>query len=947
MSKITYNTIPDFGNPKKPERRKRIETMMAWIGMTDVKDLEPGDRQRFLDIIDGKINKKSRLEEILVLNKAAQEIEEPEEEEEKFWYRMGDPSDYSEFTFDPTGEGGPPMMTGGRGSGFASGQYAFGDPGEGRVKVPVPKNPLRIGGGLRPNKAVYGFQDDAISMMRFAEAYDRLGEINRFDRHGHAGTTLGTLTFSMSAHAPQHVGRYSQTAEKHVEQAIKDWSMHKQVHPMNILLSRWGYDGVEWVGTADWAAKSGTFGNVTFPQIDEEGRVEGLEALSRKYMRRKAGEEEDYIIGLITKPSEYEQLLLKHDIIPYRDSETGSSFVNQGAHSAVFRVIYNDTPAVAKITSDQTEPEIFMSKEYQNIRPEFKKHLPQVYEVIEDKDSFKYIVVLEELVPITEDIQEVWLGSSERYQNMRFDPEITFSAIKKSIEHANDYTKRKLSLESIPLDQGQKARLALNVFKVMEQTKNFQPFHMFAIFNNNVKKILEGRYEDDQEGYDIVTTFAGQASRYLENLLETTGFPEWAGSGVGAEQLEETRWSETPETKGVMKSLQKLRELGIEWGDLHEDNVMLRPSTGDLVISDFSLFSKINKVAEHLTYRQPFFRQNYDYEGDFVERLKKRLKALNKKKKKAKKTSKAFMTKKKRRFEMLEGIITDPFYDIRNNTMVVSKGDTEASGKPVKLIQQKLMELGYDLPEYGADGSFGEETDVAIRKFQADNGLVQDGIVGINTIAKLAPELATPGQPPATLPGQPEVEGELIYKGRDIAPLAAQVGISPLFMEAVLRVESAGKSNAIRFEPHLFNRKMDARGGQDRVPMTLEGGRVYSTRASETNEKAFWHAFGIDPRAAVESTSWGSGQVMGKHLLNVIPDPGRAVKAFFEEPQGMSDQLMAAWFRDNPGAVTAANNLDFAGFAKIYNGPLYWQGKYDQKIQSAYEKAKRKNPAFV
>lgn len=61
MSKITYDKIPDFGNPKKSERRKRIETMMAWVGMTDVKDLEPEDRQRFLDIIDGKIkNKKAQ-----------------------------------------------------------------------------------------------------------------------------------------------------------------------------------------------------------------------------------------------------------------------------------------------------------------------------------------------------------------------------------------------------------------------------------------------------------------------------------------------------------------------------------------------------------------------------------------------------------------------------------------------------------------------------------------------------------------------------------------------------------------------------------------------------------------------------------------------------------------------------------------------------------------------
>lgn len=57
-SKITHNTIPDFGNPNKTERQKKIDTMMAWVGMTDVNDLEPHDRQRFLDAIDG-VNSKA------------------------------------------------------------------------------------------------------------------------------------------------------------------------------------------------------------------------------------------------------------------------------------------------------------------------------------------------------------------------------------------------------------------------------------------------------------------------------------------------------------------------------------------------------------------------------------------------------------------------------------------------------------------------------------------------------------------------------------------------------------------------------------------------------------------------------------------------------------------------------------------------------------------------
>lgn len=56
MSKITHNTIPDFGNPSKTEEQKKEDTMMAWVGMTSVDDLEPADRQNFKDAIKGKSN---------------------------------------------------------------------------------------------------------------------------------------------------------------------------------------------------------------------------------------------------------------------------------------------------------------------------------------------------------------------------------------------------------------------------------------------------------------------------------------------------------------------------------------------------------------------------------------------------------------------------------------------------------------------------------------------------------------------------------------------------------------------------------------------------------------------------------------------------------------------------------------------------------------------------
>ena len=58
-------------------------------------------------------------------------------------------------------------------------------------------------------------------------------------------------------------------------------------------------------------------------------------------------------------------------------------------------------------------------------------------------------------------------------------------------------------------------------------------------------------------------------------------------------------------------------------------------------------------------------------------------------------------------------------------------------GNITKLLQEKLISLGYDLGKYGADGDFGTSTYNAILKFQKDNGLTSDGVVGQNTWRKL------------------------------------------------------------------------------------------------------------------------------------------------------------------------------------------------------------------
>ena len=53
-----------------------------------------------------------------------------------------------------------------------------------------------------------------------------------------------------------------------------------------------------------------------------------------------------------------------------------------------------------------------------------------------------------------------------------------------------------------------------------------------------------------------------------------------------------------------------------------------------------------------------------------------------------------------------------------------------AKGEYVTLMQTKLIQQGYSLEPYGADGSFGNTTLKALKAFQTDHGLAADGVCG-------------------------------------------------------------------------------------------------------------------------------------------------------------------------------------------------------------------------
>lgn len=73
-------------------------------------------------------------------------------------------------------------------------------------------------------------------------------------------------------------------------------------------------------------------------------------------------------------------------------------------------------------------------------------------------------------------------------------------------------------------------------------------------------------------------------------------------------------------------------------------------------------------------------------------------------------------------------------------------------GEAVKTLQTNLIRLGYDCGYWGADGDFGDATELAVRTFEILHDLPVDGVYGAEDAAKLEAALVKLDAAPEELP---------------------------------------------------------------------------------------------------------------------------------------------------------------------------------------------------
>jgi len=194
----------------------------------------------------------------------------------------------------------------------------------------------------------------------------------------------------------------------------------------------------------------------------------------------------------------------------------------------------------------------------------------------------------------------------------------------------------------------------------------------------------------------------------------------------------------------------------------------------------------------------------------------------------------------------------------------------------------------------------------------------------------------------------------------DMLAAAKLLGVGLAKVQACEAVESRGRGFGsdgrpiILFEPHIFHKLTGGKfsDGWPTISYPTWGTLPYPGSQSQRYAQLD-QAMRLDPDAALKSASWGMYQIMGYNFRAAgggiaPPRPGApsARPGLFATVQDFvramvrseGDQLLAfaRMILSQPAMTTALRLGDWAGYARLYNGPGYAQHGYDQKLKTAF-----------
>lgn len=186
---------------------------------------------------------------------------------------------------------------------------------------------------------------------------------------------------------------------------------------------------------------------------------------------------------------------------------------------------------------------------------------------------------------------------------------------------------------------------------------------------------------------------------------------------------------------------------------------------------------------------------------------------------------------------------------------------------------------------------------------------------------------------------------------QQITDQAKSMGLTAAHIRTVLEVEcknsgfNADGTPVILFERHVMYQRLIANHDGNKYCanlMMLKRPDLCNTSAGNYGLYSAQHgrlnaAAQYDRTSALESASWGLGQVMGYHwkALGYVSLQS-FINAMYKDEASQLD-AMCRFIKIN-NLINALENKDWKAFARGYNGASYAKNSYDVKLANAYKK---------
>ena len=169
-----------------------------------------------------------------------------------------------------------------------------------------------------------------------------------------------------------------------------------------------------------------------------------------------------------------------------------------------------------------------------------------------------------------------------------------------------------------------------------------------------------------------------------------------------------------------------------------------------------------------------------------------------------------------------------------------------------------------------------------------------------------------------------------------------QLDVDPPSLWSLLTVETRGfgflpdRRPKILFERHVFHRRTAGRHSASHPQISSPSAGGYSPQGSGEYARLA-RAIGLDRRAAMESASWGLGQIMGFNATKLrYLNVDEMVSAFLQSEDAQLDGSRR-FISDNPALAAAFRAKKWARVAFFYNGEHFARNQYDVKLDRYHD----------